>query len=175
MARLRATIGSLIAAVAMTFTMPAAPALAGQLPGITPEIDLNGVWELTEHGKRKDDAAPLVRIVHTKDTVAAAFITGAECFDGTVREYLFVGALKLEPLLNPPWVLSSQHMWVCSNTPSIREKCGGQIPTTYQTTFTGAKATSDSISGSRVAQVGDGGRSRHGGVLAECRGLRAEG
>ena len=60
--------------VVMAFALPS-PAAAQDLhvPG---RLDLNGLWELTEHGAIVDGPA-IVRITHSGSSVHAEFIAGA--------------------------------------------------------------------------------------------------
>ena len=131
---------------------PMALTAAAQNPALPIGLDLNGTWELGEHGERLNSARPIVRISHTPAEVRVTFISGAECFDGTARTYALVGQLRGEPTLPPIFFLSGKDMWVCSGSSSAVKKCGGGIKSNYITTFTNATVTEDFIEGDRVAQ-----------------------
>lgn len=129
---------------------PLAPFAAAQvLPGA---LDLNGRWELAEHGARSDPGNPIVKITHSGVSVVAEFISGAKCSDGQARPDLFIAELVVHPTNPPTGQLSSPAMWVCSNDPGLVKKCGGAIKPSYKTTFTNAAVDPDYIAGPRVTQ-----------------------
>jgi hypothetical protein len=124
-----------------------------QNPNAPLGLDLNGVWELEEHGQRLDPALPLVEIGHSGNTVTATFISGSKCADGSDRTIVFIGTLTGQPTTPPIWRMSSDDMWVCSNSPASVKKCG--TPAKYHTTFTNATVTPAEIEGKRFRQILD--------------------
>jgi hypothetical protein len=131
---------------------PLALVAAAQNPDLPLGLDLNGTWELVEHGERLSSANPIVTISHTPSEVRATFVSGAECFDGTRRTHVFTGRLSGQPTLPPTWYLSGSDMWVCSGSSGAVKQCKGGIPSNYTTTFKNATVTEDFIEGDRVSQ-----------------------
>lgn len=133
-------------------TMPQlAAAQDVDVPG---RLDLNGLWELTEHGVVIDGPA-IVKITHSGPTVYAEFISGAGCeAGGKPRPHLFYATLRLEPTLSPTGTLSSPGMWVCSGSPEAVRKCGAgfALKPSYQAPFTNAVVDPDYIEGKRFRQ-----------------------
>ncbi|MEX1258038.1 MAG: hypothetical protein WEG36_10500 [Gemmatimonadota bacterium] len=115
-------------------------------------LDLNGLWELTEHGERQTADPAIVRITHSGNSVYAEFVSGAECYDGGARPDAFLAELTVQPTIPPSGQLSSPAMWVCSGSRDIVDECGGAIAASYKTTFENAVVDPNRIAGERVTQ-----------------------
>ena len=127
------------------------PATAAQQTAATPAINLNGPWELTEHGLRENQGEkPIVLLITTGTTIAAEFYPASACDDGTSRDLAFVGELRFDPGADS-WLLSSTSMWVCSGSPTRAKECSK--PANYKTWFTNATVTPDLIKGKRIRQM----------------------
>ena len=137
------------------FGMALPPLAAAQNLAVPGRLDLNGRWELTEYGQRRDNGNAIVEIEHSGPGVFAKFITGAECFNGQARPDFFLAELTVVHPTTPPTAqLSSPAMWVCSNDPDLVKKCGGSgaVKASYKTTFKDAVVDPDFIEGTRVTQ-----------------------
>jgi hypothetical protein len=142
-----------IAPWAVLFVVALPAFAAAQDVDVPGRLDLNGLWELNEHGVVIDGPA-IVRITHSGPTVYAEFISGASCgAGGSPRPHAFYAELKLEPTISPMGTLSSPGMWVCSGSPEAVQECGGgALKPRYQAPFTNAVANPDYIDGKRLRQ-----------------------
>jgi hypothetical protein len=140
-----------LAVCGLAFPAVRPPAAAAQLPGI---FDLNGVWEVEDRGVIEEPGLARVRITHSGQSVEARFVYGAKCKNGSVRTEFFIA--ELSSIVPGEWLLSSPAMWVCSGSPSEVQKCGGSLDSPYKSSFTGAIAKQDRISGMRKTQFRNG-------------------
>jgi hypothetical protein len=143
-----------IARLLLVLAIAAPSVAAAQELSIPGRLDLNGLWELNEHGVVIDGPA-IVRITHSGPTVYAEFVSGASCeAGGSPRPHAFYAQLKLEPTNPPTGTLSSPGMWVCSGSPEAVKKCGagGALKPSYQAPFTNAVVDPDYIEGKRFRQ-----------------------
>ena len=144
-------LGFVLAAFVMPPLAPFAATAAQQTAASTPAINLNGAWELTEHGLRENQGEkPIVLLITMGTTIAAEFYPASACEDGTSRDLAFVGELRFDPGADS-WLLSSTSMWVCSGSPTRAKECSK--PANYKTSFTNATVTPDLITGKRIRQM----------------------
>jgi len=146
---MRTLLKRLILAFAFVALPLLTPGASGQQP-TTLNLDLNGRWDLVEHGEHLSLGDSMVRIDHTGQTVRAEFLKGAVCADGTRRSMAFTGQLT-QSTVPGEWLLSSTDMWVCSGDADLRLRCGAKFGN-YKTSFTNVVVTPDEIQGMRVAQ-----------------------